>query len=312
MFSVSFAQTNRIQYFFIYSRTQAAFITIQFKFHPPAEASSTPEFGSLRSFTLLTHRNSLLTPLLSLVQKHIRDYQNRKPATKSNKFGDAPSLPVWLPSLIIPPPEDPENFTIPTFTIATPSDPILLARSTTLPSGSVPHQNSLSVKPKAYYNLDPNESLTQCLRGTQFVEFPMIEVWQQFSGALVDKTTGNVRCLGGEIEPRTKRRKIDPEGGRKAINGLVGDYGSDDEEGDGAGQSKMEGLVGYAESESDGMEEDNTVDDEIGNEDSDEDEDVEVDPAVLLELLQRAKQDGNWAEDEDNDCCSDVSGDDDT
>lgn len=270
-----------------------------------------PGSGSLQSFTLLTHRNSLLTPLLSLVQKHTQDYLNRKPANKSNKAGDAPSLPVWLPSLIIPPPEDPENFAIPTFTIAAPSDPLLLARSAALLSGSVLRHNSTSEKPKAYYNLDPNESLSKCLRGAQFVEFPMIEVWQHFSGVLVDKTTGNVRCTRGGVEPQAKRRKINPEEGRKAINGLVGDYGSDDEEND-TGQSRMGGLVGYAGSESDEMEEDNTVDDELEVEGGDSDNEVGVDPAVLLELIQRAKKEGNWAEEEDDDSYSGNSGDDDT
>ncbi|KAF7776328.1 hypothetical protein Agabi119p4_4721 [Agaricus bisporus var. burnettii] len=287
-------------------KTQTASLTIQFKFHPPTEAS-----GS-QSFTLLTHRNSLLTPLLSLVQKHIQDYLNRKTVTKNSKTGDASSLPAWLPSLMIPPLEDPENFTIPMFTIAAPSDLLLLARSAALLSASAPAQGSgqVNAKPKAYYNLDPNQTLLESLRGTQFVEFPMIEVWQEFSGIIVDKKTGNVRCMREDVEPRMKRRKLNAEEGRKAITGLVGDYGSD-HEGD-EGLSGKEGLVGYAESESDEMEQDNTVDEEIEVEDSDEDNEVAVDPASLLELIQRAKREGNWEEELDNDSCSDNPGDDDT
>lgn len=194
---------------------------------------------------------------------------------------------------------------MPTFVIAAPPDPLLLARSAALLSTR--GQNQANAKPKAYYSLDPNEPLLKSLRGTQFVEFPLIEVWEHFNGVVVDKKTGGIRCTGEETEPRKKRRRLNPEEGRKTISGLVGEYGSDEDE-EGEGDNGKDGLVRYVESEGDDddseviMEQDNTVDEEIEvTDEDDEDEDVNIDPTTLLELVQQAKQEGKWVEGDDDD-----------
>ncbi|KAF9452189.1 hypothetical protein P691DRAFT_661591 [Macrolepiota fuliginosa MF-IS2] len=288
-------------------KSQKGHLTIQFKFHPSAETR--PSSDTIQPFTLLTHRNGLSTPLLALVQKHIRDRLSKKPTNKttstSEQSSTIDSFPSWISPLVLPPPEDPENFTMPTFVIAAPSDPLLVARSIAL----LPMRNQ-ATKPKPYYSLDPSETLLQSLRGTQFVEFPLIEVWEQFDGVIVDKKTGGVKRVGESAEPQRKRRRFNPEEGKKAIIGLVSGYGSDEEEG------RKDDLVEYVESdeEDDGnevvMEQDNVIDEEmeVGDEDEEgEDEDVDVDPTVLLELMQRAKREGKWIEEggDDSDDFSD-------
>lgn len=153
----------------------------------------------------------------------------------------------------------------------------------------------------------------------------MIEVWEEFNGIVVDKNTGGVRCTGGHGEPQRKRRKLNAEEGMKAMNLLLGDYGSEDEEEEEEGQVKdnESPLVGYAESdggEDNGemeVEEDNTVDEEIpfgvdeaewSDADAEGSIDFEADPAILLELMQQAKQEGKWIEDDDGDESSDDPG----
>lgn len=153
--------------------------------------------------------------------------------------------------------------------------------------------------------MDPNEPLLQSLAGTQFVEFPLIEVWEEFNGVIVDKKTGGVRRVGEEVEPGRKRRKLNPAEGKKAIDKLVGEYGSEDDNDD---DGKENELVGYGVSEGDDemmAEQDNVVDEEIEAQQDDDDEDIGVDPAVLLELMRQAKQQGKWEEDNDDDDESD-------
>lgn len=144
----------------------------------------------------------------------------------------------------------------------------------------------------------------------------MIEVWEDFCGVVIDKKTGSIRCMSGEVGPQKKRRRLNPEEGWKTISGLVGEYGSDDENNDEEGEVEpgKSGLVGYVESEGEeeddrmAMEQDNVVDEEIEAEDEDEEgEDVDFDPAVLLELMQRAKQEGKWMEEDDDDDSDDLS-----
>jgi len=221
-------------------------------------------------------------PLLQLVQTHVKDRLNKKTPKAESIF------PVWIQSLVIPPPEDPENFTMPKFVMAAPPDPLLLARSVAFYS----NKDRGAAKPKLYHSLDPNEPLMKSLGGTQFFEFPLIEIYEEFSGMIVDKKTGGVSRVGEDTEPQRKRRRVDPG----AMNGLVGDYGSDEDDG-----AKDSELVEYQESDG---EQDNMIDDEIDAEG--EDEGVEVDPVVLLELMRRAQKEGKWLEDEDEDEGSDV------
>ena len=150
------------------------------------------------------------------------------------------------------------------------------------------------MRSKIYYSLDPNEPLATSLRGTQFVEFPLIEVWEEFNGVIVDKKTGGVRYAGGREEPQRKKIKLNSEEGKKTIVGLVGDYGSDDDE----REEEYTKLVGYVESDA---EEDSIMNDEDEWTDADAEGeiDLDADPAIILKLMEQARE-GKWIEPSDD------------
>lgn len=110
--------------------------------------------------------------------------------------------------MILPDRDDPTSYTPPhCFMFATP-DP-LGKRS----------------KQQRYHELNSSNSLAQVLRGKHCVEFPIIDIFEEgsFHGTIVDES-GAIESI---VEERpAKRRKLD----RKAISGLVGGYGSGDEE----------------------------------------------------------------------------------
>ena len=78
-----------------------------------------------------------------------------------------------------------------------------------------------------------------------------------------------------EDERQPKRRKMNSKEGKLAIKGLLGDYGSEEEE----VPNVLASLDDYAE--------------------SDEDDGVEIDPAVLLDLVRQARGNEPWTVEED-------------
>lgn len=164
------------------------------------------------------------------------------------------SYPEWAKRLVNPDPDDdPESFTNPQCVM----------------QALIPHQ----LRGPAYYSFDPSQPLINLLRHSHFVEFPTIEVWEEFQGIIVD-AQGVVRQSEDGRQP--KRRKLNPKAGRLAINGLLGEYGSEEEE---QAPNILATLDNYAESGDD---------DEGLNENNDEG-DVEIDPAILLDLLRQAR-----------------------
>jgi len=147
----------------------------------------------------------------------------------------------------------------------------------------------------AFYKLDPAQKLSVLLRNTPFVEFPTIEVWEEgdtaFVGTIVD-AQGSVMKYADDGERRAKRRKLDVGAGKKAIHGLLGDYGSDDEDsGEGEGEGGVMSMLGeYA-----GSDEDEEAED-LGE---DEEADIDLGPAALLELVRQAQVLDAQAGDED-------------
>lgn len=170
---------------------------------------------------------------------------------------------------------------------------------------------------EGFYKLDPDKPLEQVLKHKQFVEYPTIEIYEDgaFTGTIVDDR-GAV-LLSEEEERKPKRRKMGVQEGKKAINGLLGGYGSDkgdDTDGGGEGdeeeeQNVLNSLAGYAGSDDDETEEPIAPpslrpgevwlkDDELGDEDAEGDtdeEDVEEtkeegeeDLAGMLEKLRKA------------------------
>ncbi|KAF8897251.1 hypothetical protein BD779DRAFT_362297 [Infundibulicybe gibba] len=134
---------------------------------------------------------------------------------------------------------------------------------------------------RRYYSLSAAKPLFTALQHTSFVEFPEIAIWSvgDFSGTFVCPSGELARTGDGEV-PR-KRRRL----GKGALGGLVGGYGSDVEE-------KAVGPLGL------GLDEYGASDDE----DAEGDTDDEVDPALLLRLLQEARDDSevvDWGEDDE-------------
>jgi len=210
------------------------------------------------------------TPLIKLIQAHISTTK------KSN-------VPPWAGPLVLPDTDNPESFTTPNF--------VMPAQRDVYPTtGLITHPSRL-----VYYCFDPTQPLAALLKGTRFVEFPTIEVCEEFSGTVID-TAG---CLShaGDDQPRVKRRKLTLQAGRAALDGLLGEYGSGEEEQKEV-QKEPPVLVEYANSMS---EEEDVVSADDSNESADDGEDVKMDPALLLELLREARNSGQWTQDDDVD-----------
>lgn len=212
--------------------------------------------------------------LISIIQGHMTE------RSTSKKEG---ACPAWVKPLVTPDLDDPEAFTFPQCVMTAQLDPF----ATT--SGPQPKS--------AYYRLDATKTLALLLRHTRFVEFPTIEVWEEFRGTVVD-TQGAVTQSAVE-ERRPKRRKLNSNAGKKAISGLLGGYGSEEEAG-AEPQSILAMLGGYAGSDDE---------DELGDEDAEGETDdeveveVEADPVLLFEMMQQARGEEDWTienrEDED-------------
>jgi len=233
-------------------------------------------------FVILTHKNNINTPLLALIQSHVRDRFNSK------KDG---LCPEWIKSLVVPHPEDVDSFTPPECVMTAELDP-----NATVLTSSGSH--------KAYYRFDTSKTLGFLLRNTHFVEFPTIELWEEFKGTVID-AQGVVTQSADNEEMGPKRRKLNVKAGKKAIKGLVGDYGSDEEEEE-ASRNGLSLLGGYEESDEEGVQLSTVLGHDIPGEedaegDTDDEGDVDMDPSVLLEMLRQVQGDVKWAENTEDD-----------
>ncbi|KAF8204893.1 hypothetical protein BJ912DRAFT_1018152 [Pholiota molesta] len=238
-------------------KNQTALLTIEFKFHKPRDPLARSSQPHEPPFTLLTHKNNIKTSLLYLMRSHIQDRPNTK---KENAH------PEWVKRLVYPDPEDPDSFSNPQCFMAAQLDPLTL--------------QNMRLK-KASYSLDPSQPLGTVLRHMEFVEFPTIEIWDEFTGSIVD-VEGVMQQR--EEEGTQKRRKLNPKAGEKTIAGLLGDYGSDNEEQQPEAQNALMNLGEYAESDEEDSIEMQDADADLDGL-SDEGDEGEIDPAVLLELL---------------------------
>lgn len=239
-------------------RTQTALLTIQFTFHPPPDPLAPSDQQPEPPHTLLTHRNRADAPLLTLLQRAVAERKE---------------CPAWVRTLVCSDPSDPDAFTPPQCIMPAPR------------TGSQ----------RAHYRFDPSQPLLQLLRGTHFVEFPAIGVWEEFRGTVVDAGGAVTQAAEPEEDARApKRRRLDRKAG-KAIAGLLGGYGSSSDDGEGDDgkqrQNGLEMLGGYSGSEDEGETagvqgeyEDNTDEEGVG----------ELDPAALLELVRAARGDETW------------------
>ncbi|EDR14183.1 uncharacterized protein LACBIDRAFT_305745 [Laccaria bicolor S238N-H82] len=237
-------------------KNKTALLTVQFKFNPPrnpfAPSSQQPD----PPFVLVTHRNNINQTLLSLIQGHVKDRAKSKN-----------SCPGWVKSLVLPNPSETDSF-VP-------------------PQCVMPAQiNSVTINPgsRPYYSFNPLESFVSLLRKTHFVEFPTIEIWEEFEGTVLS-TEGTI--VRQKEERPLKRRKLTSKASKAAMNGLLGAYGSEEED-ETDSQNVLSILGDYVGSDEE------FVDDERKGEDyadadgvTDEEVDIDLDPAALLELVRQ-------------------------
>ncbi len=224
---------NIFAYLYCSIRNRTALLTVEFKFHPPRNLLA-PTQTLDSPFTLLAHRITLETSLLSAIQTHVTE----RSRSKKDK-----TVPSWAQALVLPDEEVPDSFTPPLCLMSTPLDPLAALSS----NPHVPQPGRLLRS--GYYKLDSSKALGAVLKHKHFVEFPTIEVWEEdaFQGTIVDDRGAVVRDEPDEHRP--KRRKLNPKQAKKAICGLLGDYGSDGEEDGEEQRNVMTLLGGYAESD---------------------------------------------------------------
>ena len=177
-----------------------------------------------------------------------------------------------------------------------------------MPTALDPLTTPLSIKQFAkigYHRLEATQKLSTLLRHKHFVEFPVIEIWEEgaFRGLVVDERGGMQR--EGD-ERAVKRRKLDIGASKKAMSGLLSGYGSD--EGEQEENTPITVLGDYAGSEDDGTLDDEDEGDALGAEeledDSDEDKEIgPVDYSALLDILRQNAAGGDdeidWGDSED-------------
>jgi hypothetical protein len=142
-----------------------------------------------------------------------------------------------------------------------------------------------------FIKLDGERKLSTLLRNKQIVEFPTIEVWEEgaFRGVLLD----DAGAFESQRQRPAKRPKLDVTKGRVAIAGLVGGYGSEDDEEADTALTRLGDYEG-----SDAEDEQLTTSEEEADtdgfaEDDDDDEgelDAVVDPASLLAMVREAQR----------------------
>ncbi|KAI0650337.1 hypothetical protein C8Q79DRAFT_902962 [Trametes meyenii] len=262
-------------------KNKTALLTIEFKFHPPRNLLA-PSQPSEPPFSLFTHRNSLEMSLLAAMQAHVSE----RSRSKKDKVP-----PAWVQTLALPDQDVPDAFTLPLCVMSTPLDP-LAALSTSL---SVPQPGRLLRS--GYYKLDLSKPLSVVLKHKHFVEFPTIDVWEEdtFQGAIVDDRGAVVHDEDGE--PKPKRRKLDAKQAKKAMSGLLGGYGSEEDNEAVEERNVMSLLGGYTGSDDDEDVKHAGGDPEEGDwgeEDAEgeTDEEYEGDPEVLAAMLEKLREAG--------------------
>ncbi|KAI0320702.1 hypothetical protein OF83DRAFT_1052697 [Amylostereum chailletii] len=262
-------------------KNKTALLSVEFRFHPPTDATGDPSHTQDPPYTLLTHRNNFELSLLTLLQGHVRE------RTKAKR---EKALPAWIKSLILPDAEVPDTFVPPQCFMPTQLDAL----------AAVPAPGAERV---GYHQLDVSQKLSSLLRHKHFVEFPTIDVYEDgaFRGVVID-AAGYMRS---EREERpVKRRKLNTTNGKKAIKGLLGEYGSeDDEDEDDAKEDALLGLEEYEGSSDVEGDEPNPGEGEVDAYENEEAEGEEeevgpVDYAALLDIVRLARETQGVDEDE--------------
>ncbi|KAG9317248.1 hypothetical protein JVU11DRAFT_1441 [Chiua virens] len=189
-------------------KSKCPLITIEFIFYPPATLASISS-SPPASYNLLSHRNNLSATLLAVLQRQVSSALSKSQKQKDN-------FPDWLPTVVTPHPEAPECFVPPHCYIRANID--------------FPRVPNVAY----YHKLDPTLSLSELLHRTAFIEFPTMYVFDpeasSFCGTVIDKAGFIVRISEDEQGDATrvpKRRKLGETAGFKAVQSLIGGYGSE-------------------------------------------------------------------------------------
>ena len=249
--------------------------------------------GATDSIRFLTHKNDIDKPLITILQTHVSDKlkQVSKQRSKSKHPAKTETSLEWLKELVLPdPPDQLESF----------APPLCLIRSTKPSPRLTPRISFKSFAAQSYQSLDPFQKLSRSLRQEEFVEFPLIEVWEKdafidsgFSES--DQNTGLYEKVEETDGRPRKRRKVEIMGkkrGEAIVKGLLGGYGSseEEEEEENVEQASLEAMVGldqYEESEGErelGVPNLDAMEDSEGGGSGDE----VMDPAALIQQLKSA------------------------
>jgi hypothetical protein len=255
-------------------RKRTAFLTVEYIIHLPLVTDASTNYAQ-EPYTLLTHRNDFNFSLRDLFQSQVLQ------RTKGKARAEMPS---WVKNLALPHPDIPDAFTPPQFLIRA-------------PLGLLSGQSEKF----GFIKLDGERKCSALLRNKQIVEFPTIEVWEEgaFRGVLLDDA-GTIESQGGQ-RPE-KRRRLDVTKGRAAITGLLGGYGSEDDEEAETALTRLGDYEGSdTENEQSTTSEEEDTDESAEDDDEDEGElDATVDPATLLAMVQEVQrqhgEDGEYDE----------------
>ncbi|KLO05951.1 hypothetical protein SCHPADRAFT_861836 [Schizopora paradoxa] len=225
------------------SKSKTAQFTIEFTLHPTA-SPLTPQEGKPDPVVLKTHKNDWSKSIRALIHSHLKG---------TSKLRKDPVLSDRIEALVGSKVDD-DSIT----------EPLVVMQC---PRSQDPNEGLSSRR--TYYKLDWNDKLSSTLRHKSFVEFPCIEILEEscLDGVLLDDD-GTLTS----VAPRRKRRKLDSSVGKKAIVGLIGDYGSEDEEAE-EDDNALNGLGDYEDD--DGIENEGS-----GSEDHDAENALELEPSA--------------------------------
>lgn len=266
-------------------RKKKIYLTIEFLF--------VNGHGTTDSIRLVTHKNDIDQPLLTILQTHVGDKlkqvakQQGKSKPNSNSSAKTETTLEWLQELVFPdPPDQLESF----------APPLCLLQFTKPPSPSSPRTSLKHFRSKSYHSLDPFQKLSRSLRQKEFIEFPLIEIWEKDtfadSGfAESDKHSGLYEKVAEADERPRKRRKVEvmrKKRGEAVVKGLLGGYGSSQDEEENGDQDSPGALVGLGQYEESEGELEVPHPDTMGDSEGSGSDDQVIDPAALIQELKSA------------------------
>lgn len=199
-------------------RQKQAFLSVEFLFRQGSPSLTGTRTGENLTYSVLAHRNGLDTRVSAIIRTCVAERSKKDPP------------PAWI-SRLLPSETSTEEKQLEMGAV------YLLSEPPTRPR-----------EPRKYHTLDQSRTLRELLKGRSFVECPTIEVMSpsdydaitttvaESTAAHPDEILADNAALhddsGSEDETRhrRKRRKLDPDAGKRLLRRLLA-YGSDDTSG---------------------------------------------------------------------------------